>query len=271
MTGDYEHEEKNTIDEAIFDAYRILEDIVCSWTSRDGTPHPVNIYGVNKLIERFCGLRDEKGFFFTLNQDLFVERHFNSTLKMLIHPGVPRIPDAHKIINRLPMEKEDFIVVPSNDKLKNSPINIVSSTTLHYVKLHGSFGWLSSDGTNCYVIGKKKEEKIGDEPLLSWYFDLFTQVLSKPDRKLLVIGYGFKDRHVNEIIARSINNFNLKLYVVSPTPQLKFFSNIDAVEHGETIRKGLGGYFPYTLLDLFPSDQSVSHGWRELVKCYFNS
>lgn len=266
MTGDYDDEERSAIDVAIFDAYRILEDIVCACKSGNGIP---NIYGVNKMIERFCGSRDELGFFFTLNQDLFVERHFNSTLKMLIHPGVPRIPDAHKIINRLPMDKEDFILVPTNDQLRNKPINIVSNTTLHYVKLHGSFGWLSSNGSNCYVIGRKKEEKIADEPLLSWYFDLFTDVLSMPNRKLFVIGYGFQDSHVNEIIARSINNSNLKLYVVSPSPQSKLFSTLGEVEHGESILNGLSGYFPCTLLDIFPSDQSETHYWREIVKCYF--
>ncbi|MEK6776434.1 MAG: SIR2 family protein, partial [bacterium] len=149
------------------------------------------------------------------------------------------------------------------------PINIVSNTTLHYVKLHGSFGWLSSNGSNCYVIGRKKEEKIADEPLLSWYFDLFTDVLSMPNRKLFVIGYGFQDSHVNEIIARSINNSNLKLYVVSPSPQSKLFSTLGEVEHGESILNGLSGYFPCTLLDIFPSDQSETHYWREIVKCYF--
>ncbi|MDP3298030.1 MAG: SIR2 family protein [Thermodesulfovibrionia bacterium] len=271
MTGDYEDEEKNAIDVAIFEAYRILDDIVRAWTFRDGAPNPVNIYGVNKLIERFCGSRDEIGFFFTLNQDIFIERHFNSLSKMLIHPGVPRIPDTHKIINRLPLERQDFITVPTNEQLRNKPINSISSRTLHYVKLHGSFGWLSSDGTNCYVIGKKKENQIADEPLLSWYFDLFTQVLSKPDRKLFVIGYGFKDRHVNEVIASSINNSNLKLYVMSPSAQSEFLTNVGAVEHGETILKGLSGYFPYTLLEVFTSDQSESHGWREIVKWYFTN
>ena len=224
------------------------------------------------MIERFCGSRDEIGFFFTLNQDLFVERHFASSLaKMLVHPGVPRIPDAHKIINRLPIEKQDFIVVPTNNELRNQPTNVISSTTLHYVKLHGSFGWLSSDRSNCYVIGRKKEEMIADEPLLSWYLDLFTDALSKPDRKLLVIGYGFQDSHINEIIARSIMNSRLRLYIISPSPQSKLFSTLGKVDHGESFLNGLSGYFPCTLLDMFPSDQSESHFWRELVKCYFTN
>lgn len=268
MTGDYDDEERRAIDVAIFDAYRILEDIVCACKAGNGLP---NIYGVNKMIERFCEARDELGFFFTLNQDLFIERHFSSTVKMLVHPGVPRIPDAHQIINSIPMGRSDFIVVPTSDKLKNKPINIISSTTLHYVKLHGSFGWLSSDGSNCYVIGRKKQEKIADEPLLSWYLDLFKEVLSKRGRKLLVIGYGFQDSHINEIIADSINNSKLKLYVISPSPQSQFFSNFDKVEHGTSILKGLSGYFPCTLLDIFPSDQSESHHWREIVKCYFTN
>lgn len=270
-TGDYAEDEKNAIDTAIFEAYKILDDIVCTWTSVTGAPNPVNKDGVRKLIERFCGSSNEIGFFFTLNQDMFIERHFSSSLqeKMLVHPGVLRIPNAHNIISRLSLEKQDFITAPTNEELRKKSINSISNTQLHYVKLHGSFGWLSSNGTNCYVIGKQKEKQIADEPLLSWYFELFTQVLSEPDRKLFVIGYGFKDHHINKVIANSINNFNLKLYVISPSDHLEFFAHLGKVEHGKTILKGLNGYFQYPLLEIFPSDQSESSGWKEIVNSYF--
>lgn len=98
MDGDYTNQEKDSINRAIFQAYQILDDIVLKWSSRDGAPYPVNIYGVNKFLERFSDARDEIGIIFTLNQDLFLERYFGSSDTSLIPPGVPRIPDAHKII-----------------------------------------------------------------------------------------------------------------------------------------------------------------------------
>jgi hypothetical protein len=106
---------------------------------------------------------------------------------------------------------------------------------------------------------------------LSWYFNLFTEVLSKPDRKLFVTGYSFSDAHVNAAIADSINKFGLKVYILSPSPQSEFVGNLRAAEQGETILKGLTGYFPYALLEVFPQDQSESHAWREIVECYFSN
>jgi hypothetical protein len=121
------------------------------------------------------------------------------------------------------------------------------------------------------VIGKDKEDQLAGEPILSWYFDLFKKVLSNPSRKLLIIGYGFRDSHINEVLASSIKNFNLKLYVISPADQSEFVGYLKSVKHGQTLLQGLSGYFPYTLLEIFPTDQSESHAWREILGCYFTN
>lgn len=264
ISGEYTVEEKSSINDVIFDAYKVLDDICREWTFRNDAQYPVNIYGVNKFIEFFSGGRAEPGLFFTLNQDLFVERQFNSIEKSLIHPGIQKIPDAHKTINRLALEKQDFISLPTQIHIENNKTNQIYGNELHYVKLHGSFGWSSSDGTNGYVIGKNKEKQLADEPLLSWYFKLFVNALSAPGRNLLIIGYGFRDDHINEVIADSVNKYGLKLYVISPSDQANFISGLTAFKSGKSILKGLAGYFPYSLLEIFPNDQSESHAWREI-------
>jgi hypothetical protein len=269
LNGNYSEDEKNVISDTILEAYRSLDNICREWLFRNDAPNPVNIYGVNKLIERFSGGANKKGFFFTLNQDLFVERHFSSSNSGLILPGIKKIPDAHKTIIKLEIENQDFIKLPTDSELNGSTNNFYSAT-IHYVKLHGSYGWISSSGLNRYVIGKDKEDQIEAEPLLSWYFNLFRNVLSNPNRKLLIIGYGFRDAHINEIFANSIKDFGLKLYVISPSDQSKFIESIRSVEYGDILLQGLSGYFPYKLLDIFPADQSESHAWEELIKCYFD-
>jgi hypothetical protein len=268
IRGDYSSEEKRVINEVILKAYRSLDEICCNWIQRSDAPYPVNIYGVNKLIKHFAGNKNEIGFFFTLNQDLFIERHFNDPSAGLMLPGVRKIPDAHKTIIKLPLENSDFTKLPTNDELRGNTKKLFSST-IHYVKLHGSYGWLSSNGSNGYVIGKDKEGQISDEPLLAWYFDLFKEALSNPSRKLLTIGYGFGDRHINDLIAGSIRDRNLKLYVVSPSDQEKFIGYLKSIEYGSTLLQGLSGYFSYTLLDIFPTDQSESHASAELRQCFF--
>lgn len=268
INGNYSEDEKDVISNVILEAYQSLDDICRDWSFRNDAPNPVNIYGVNKLIERFSEGANKIGFFFTLNQDLFVERHFNSINSGLILPGVKKIPDAHKTIINLPLENQDFIKLPTDSELKGSATSLYSAT-IHYVKLHGSYGWISSSGLNRYVIGKDKEDQIAAEPLLSWYFSLFRKILSNPCRKLLIIGYGFRDAHINEIFAHSIKDFGLKLYVISPSDQSKFIESIRSVEYGEILLQGFSGYYPNKLLDIFPTDQSESHAWKELIRCYF--
>ncbi len=271
INSSFNDDEKNAINAAIFYAYDTLDDIVRNWLFGSNSPHPVNIYGVNKMIERFAGDQQRLGFFFTLNQDLFIERHFKTVTKSLIHPFVARIPDIHKINKGLPLDNQDYVVLPSQDEVKSKLPTQFNKNTLHYIKLHGSFGWISSDGTKRLVIGKDKKDQIASEPLLSAYFDLFKKVLLQKKRKLLVIGYGFRDDHINNVIADAVKNYGLKLYIISPNDPVNFIEEISKVIYGKDIVKGLSGYFPYTLLDIFPSDQSETHAWKEINERFFTN
>ena len=271
INGDYSDKEKASINIAIFDAYHKIDKIVAEWTYRTDGVNPVNIYGVNKFIERFSGQRpDTVGFFFTLNQDLFIERHFNSIMEGLDTLCVRKIPYNEKISLKLPIERgQDFITLPTENDLINIKDNKLSSRMLYYIKLHGSYGWLSSDGINRYVIGKDKEVELYHEPLLSYYFDLFKKILSMPDRKLFIIGYSFRDNHINNIIADAATNSGLKIYVISPSAPPAFINDLRNAEYGQEILNALKGYYPYSLLDIFPQDQSESHVWREIMTNYF--
>ncbi len=61
------------------------------------------------------------------------------------------------------------------------------------------------------VIGHAKSEQIKCEPLLNWYFELFNQQLNVTNTKLLVIGYGFNDEHINKAISEVSQ---LKIYII---------------------------------------------------------
>lgn len=270
LGGEFNAQEKDAISTAIFETYETIDRIVRNWTFRRDAPYPINIYGVNRLIELFAGGNNELGFFFTLNQDLFIERHFNSIKTALIHPGVQKIPDSHKTIMKLPLENQDYISLPTEDSLQNNMLRSTSFKTINYIKLHGSFGWKSSEGINRLVIGGGKEKQIGEEPLLSWYFEIFKKALLLDERRLFVIGYGFGDEHINKIIADSAQHYGLKLFVMSPTEQSEFIKHLNAVNYGNEILSALTGYFHYKLLDLFPADQSDTHAWAEVAERFFS-
>lgn len=85
-----------------------------------------------------------------------------------------------------------------------------------YVKLHGSVNWVESNvGSRILVMGGMKAVSINRFPILTWYHDEFRKTLLRPDARLMVIGYGFGDAHINDAIANGLNA-GLKLFVVDP-------------------------------------------------------
>ena len=182
---------KEAIRTAIFEAYSKLDVIAQNYNARDDSKHNVLI-GAKKIINRLTCDKRQINFFFTLNQDLFVERLMPSvsTDKPIVHPDVKRI--IYPGQSKLPLQSNGFIEVPATDKLDPTKRAVdLPSNECHYIKLHGSFGWKSSDPNRSdkLVIGRNKETQIDDEPLLKWYFDLFKQVLLRGGIKLLIIGY----------------------------------------------------------------------------------
>jgi hypothetical protein len=139
---------------------------------------------------------------------------------------IRRIPNNEKRNLMLPLEKQDFITLPTEEELIRKREERYSPRIIYYIKLHGSYGWRSSDGVNRFIIGKDKEVELSREPLLSYYFDLFKEVLSKPRTKLLVIGYGFRDKHINHVIADAVAKSGLTIYVISPSELSLFIENL---------------------------------------------
>ena len=142
--------------------------------------------------------------------------HKNTTL-----PGIRQVPalsessrgsrdfDENTDMVPVPMDRELARIIPSDPAA-------FSENEHHYIKLHGSFNWMSTSGSNAVVIGYQQDKQIENEPLLDRYFDLFKKVLFLPNRKLMIIGYGFREPHINRVIADAVENKGLRVYVISP-------------------------------------------------------
>lgn len=273
----YEEDEKNAIHTAIREAYEELDVIAQKYIPvGDDSKHNVLI-GARKIIDYLTRDRSQINFFFTLNQDLFVERLILCEYKNITRPpfeGRIFIPNTSR--SQLPLENKDFINIPAGDKLNITKRAVdLRNNEYHYIKLHGSFGWKSSDPDRpeMMVIGRNKEEQIANEPLLKWYFDLFEQVLFQGGIKLLIIGYGFRDDHINEVIVKAIEQEpSLRLYIISPVKPREFIKELSKEEYvyGKRILKGLSGYFEASFKDIFPPDGSDTHIWKELQETFFN-
>ncbi|MCE9585629.1 SIR2 family protein [Candidatus Nomurabacteria bacterium] len=251
------------IREAVEMAYKDLDDTVKNWVFNHGNPTALNTYGLGELLSFISSRGSDKGWFFTLNQDLFMERKHNYR-----SPGAmfsqPFIEGDNGKIGIITLPNENGV-----EKVKNT-LNNAS-----YIKLHGSYGWISSHGGNQMVIGKNKVNDIDQEPLLKWYFEIFQNLIKEGNKKLLIIGYGFADNHINDILLNGIQEHGLSLYIISTTDPETFKNRLEGkpshlgsweVSKYSKIWDGVKGYFPYSLRDIYPPDQSITTISLEIKK-----
>ena len=165
-------------------------------------------YSVGSFLMKFDAI-------FTLNQDLLIEYHYirakyvhdsDSRWEKCIVPGIEQIHDGGtKFIS---MEWS-----PVDDPKKR----VVGQKEQPYFKLHGSSNWIDTiRGNRVLVIGGDKESGIGEHGVLTWYYGQFREYLAKPDTRLMVIGYSFRDEHINDTIGAVADSGSLRLFIIDP-------------------------------------------------------
>lgn len=242
-----EHEVK-IFKEVVNEAYVYMDDVIQSgWDS-------LNIHDsdIRSFLNRFT---TNASACFTLNQDMTMEKRFGWN---------PLVPGSANHYGNwgLNFDSDKKLILPTNESL--DPFKTNPGNTNYYIKLHGSLGWITTDSEDSMVIGINKPELINKIPLLKWYFELFEQAISAGDVKLLIIGYGFRDDHINKLLAKACEDSGLRLFVVSPGDVESFLGNLlyrnqgiarSADEVGNKIWKGVEGYFPYKFSQVFPRNQ----------------
>jgi hypothetical protein len=253
--------QKEEFAEAIKNAYQVLHDVVLQ---RNGSERQVTHNFCQLFIQKFAGQARKAGFIFTVNQDLFLEAFYrNDVAERLKVLGLGH-PSWFNGRQQKGVLAPDPVELPNEDRLESIKQDYTrgSQGGYLYVKLHGSIGWRSSTGSRALVIGNNKTTVIQQEPLLKWYSELFREVLNKPSRNLIVIGYGFRDPHINEWIADAIDKSGLRLYVISTLSSRDFRSFISPTKgcfqwdspvatHGDRIWQGLHGYYSNEIFDFF--------------------
>lgn len=223
--NNYTEETKDACRESIIKTYKEMDkNIYANYKSELRGENRICLNKLRKFLSLFGRTNDgdtnfsssaEPGFFFTINQDLFVERF----CAPIVQPGIPFL-DCNRLCH-------NGFSIPDNLKTEEIPtkeqLNKIKQEKwgkeLYYIKLHGSYEWRKQDAL---VIGTKKMDRIKAEPILEWYYQLFKGVLSSGGRRLVVIGYGFRDKHINDVIVDSITNSGLKINIVCPNDAEKF-------------------------------------------------
>jgi SIR2-like domain len=263
INGDYDAEDKATLDEAVQTTYKDLDCVVRE--NPYSSPQrrcPINIHAVGTLLERFASEAKARGYIFTLNQDLLVERWYLGQNNLLDTPAMR--PLSLNPRYRC-LDPTDYLSVPAAehvDTMRRQHEDKNPLRCLYYIKLHGSMNWQREVGNRkMMVIGGDKLTQIRNEPLLNWYYEIFKRVLSCQNRRLLVVGYGFGDPHINKVIRKAVDEHGLRLYVVSPHEPKDF-------------RKwGIIGYCNKLLEEIYPSGNSYGSTpyAREIQQIIFES
>lgn len=274
--GDYSEEDKSVLANAAIHAYQRLDDAIRGITWNRDSPHGVNLYGVKKFLDRFGStINGLRGYFFTLNQDLFIERWYGQETLLKI-PGNLNLPTIHVAPSRK-LEGGDYLPVPAANKIESVRAEdnkkTSSSGRYHYFKLHGSFNWLDDKdpGKRIMVIGGKKWEQIQNIPILHYYHEKFREVLTQPSRRLCIIGYSFRDEHINKVISEALTKRDLKLFVICPQSYSAFARELteNDPDNGPIIQSK-AQYWPWELREIYPFNQAQTVYAEEINSALFD-
>jgi len=232
----YSPEEKSAVTDAVLRSYEQMhEDMIDRSRSGSSGANAVCQHFLTKFASADSG---ERGFIFTLNQDLLVEA-FGSPA-----PDMPGLPAGRALAQPLKLPASDAVSAEA------ATFRATGRSPLTYIKLHGSFEWRGANESRAIVIGTNKGKTLSEEPLLKWYHRIFWEALHEKERSLLVIGYSFRDAHINDVIHSAVQKAGLKLFVMSPASPEEFRAMLQGVgpagapyiRHGNELWQALLGY-----------------------------
>ncbi|MBN9529905.1 MAG: SIR2 family protein [Alphaproteobacteria bacterium] len=152
---------------------------------------------------------------FSLNQDTLLEQHYlndNVGLESAMRWSGPCLPGM--VPNGPAPLFEGRFLGPWQPA---APPYSVPPRMQPYFKLHGSTNWHVAGSDEIMVLGTGKPGIIERFPVLAWYFQQFRQYLARPNVRLMTIGYGFADDHINEAIASAALGNEPRLWIVGPS------------------------------------------------------
>jgi hypothetical protein len=149
---------------------------------------------------------------FTLNQDLLMERHYlpsGGPFGRWSGGYIPGMRPAPSLAaGSVEINTGKWTPDPSGPTLQGS--------LQPFIKLHGSSNWTDVSGRQLLVMGGNKASIIAQFPMLKWNHDQFMDYLSRPNTRLMVIGYSFGDPHINHSIMSKATRGQMRLFVIDP-------------------------------------------------------
>jgi hypothetical protein len=167
--------------------------------------------GVRGFLARFDAI-------FTLNQDLLLEaQYFAHDVSIFsdqrwtgaVMPGMLPCGPANQA-SKNDWGHRDW--VPS----KKDEDYIIAASQQPFCKLHGSSNWQAGHGGPLLIVGNNKEDAMKLHPVLLRYMEEFERRLAMPGARLMVIGYGYRDQHINDCLQYAVETHGLRIFNISP-------------------------------------------------------
>jgi hypothetical protein len=202
---------------------------------------------------------------FTLNQDVLLELHY---LQHVLLASDSRRWDGPQIpgMTRVRPEEQTLGRHWAAGRLTPSSTYEFHARFQPLIKLHGSSNWREASGGPLMIIGGEKLRAIGSSSILARYFEYFSNSLCGEPSKLCVIGYGFRDNHVNEVLLEAVNRQGMKFFLidpagaelyrlVNPTDKASIYcpGSVDQI-----FERGLGGVSKRGLAEIFGGTDLIS-------------
>jgi hypothetical protein len=266
LTGNYTSAQQVAMRKVMSDVYEQIDNRLRS--IRGARFDGINLLKVSDFLKCFEGQTGMTvGGFFTLNQDLFIERHhYNSPY--LSMPSIGNTQYCFQPYNANG-ERSGFNCSLPDAQTVAALKQKQQICSLAYIKLHGSCSWSSAISPQQMVIGANKINQIIQEPLLNWYFDLFKESLNKGGQQLLCFGYGFRDEHVNQAIWEGIRDHDLQLFIMSPQSRSELRKAMLSQHCGQDLADNIEHFFDFSFADICPQQGHRTSRWGEMCKVFF--
>lgn len=185
---------------------------------------------------------------FSLNQDLLFERWLS---KMgLTDYACPWVANELQSFDEYWECPVDHLAAKRTKHISSEPSFDPSQVggRASLIKLHGSWNWQSDGGQSMMVVGGGKEEAIMRFRLLDAYVEVFRE-WCRGKRVLLIVGYGFMDSHINNIIREGVAE-GLRLYIIDPRSPRDLYDYLTKHDLRALWANGVGGYCTQPLKEL---------------------
>jgi len=189
---------------------------------------------------------------FTLNQDLLLESHYhcNQTISYSASGKFTTMQSTAYFRKwdywQTPgiFNPEVTGIAPHKDQIYKAewfptdPVSFkIEDRRQPYFKLHGSCNWRDKEGGQLLVMGGDKGTAIRSHAVLKWYHEQFESYLSIPGTRLMIIGYGFRDDHINTALIQAAAKGGLQLFIIDPL-------GVDAIGQNNLTKRPGNIYLP---------------------------